>query len=99
MFPKHKRFESRKLLDDAKHYDCVWHPGRACCSCHLPDYDAGGSQKTDDYMTFHGCLECNTASDKEYRHDYEWRFRALKWTLRRRFDSGLLVVSKGWKMT
>ena len=94
LLPKTKRFVSRKLLGDAEDYTCVWHRHRECCSCHLPDYDAGHGQKCHDWQTFHGCLECNTASDNIYRHDYEWRFRALKWTLERRFASGLLLVRK-----
>ena len=86
------RFQSKKLLADAREYGCVWHPDRPACSCHLPDYDTGVAMKTHDFMTFHGCQECNTASDFEYRHDYEWRFRGLKLTLIRRFESGILVV-------
>ena len=94
MFPKQKTFRSPKLLRDAQHYTCVWHPGRECCSCHLPDYDAGTAQKTHDFMTFHGCLECNASSDNEHRHDFEWRFRGLKWTLERRFESGIIMVKR-----
>ena len=85
-------FRSKKLRDDARNYDCVWHPGRPSCTCHLPDYDAGMGQRCHDWQSFHGCMECNYASDHEYRHDYEWRFRGMKWTLERRFESGILVV-------
>jgi hypothetical protein len=79
------------------HPDCVW--------CHLPYYDAGIGQKTDDIFGFFGCGECHDYADGRAktdrtghsgehggRLDYEWRFRVMRASQRILLGAGVLSV-------
>ena len=100
-----KPLKSNALRRAPQEY-CIEHAQAYCAGCdgpaepgsvvlaHLPNPgDAGISQKTDDWWGAWLCPDCHHEADHGfYRRDYEWRAIAIKRTISKLIQEGLITV-------
>ncbi len=94
---------SEKLRKSARGEACTLQiPG--VCNCdwsttvlaHLPSEVAGRSTKSDDWHSCYACMACHSHFDlhRMSKADETWyAYRGLQRTLRRMFETGLLVIA------
>jgi hypothetical protein len=91
---KRKQIVSKTLRNAARDQACVlceWDMPGEVVLAHLKNKDAGTGQKCDDILGAHLCYTCHQA--QEASRDVELSYLALRRTLVRLYDNGVLQIN------